>query len=126
MSELILDASAVLAFLNNEKGADVIERLIADAKISSVNVAEVITRSLDLGHTLESARKAFSMLGLEVIDFDELQATKAAELRTVTRVLGLSLGDRSCLACAIVRNATAVTADRQWKKFDLCPIELIR
>ncbi|QQS31702.1 MAG: type II toxin-antitoxin system VapC family toxin [Acidobacteriota bacterium] len=126
MSDLILDASAVLAFLNNENGADVVERLIPDAKISSVNVAEVITRSLDLGHTLESAHKAFSMLGLEVISFDERQAIKAAELRTVTRVQGLSLGDRSCLSCAIVRNATAVTADRQWTKFDLCPIELIR
>jgi PIN domain nuclease of toxin-antitoxin system len=81
---------------------------------------------MDLGHTLNSAYTVFSMLGLEVIDFDERQAIKAAELHTVTRRQGLSLGDRSCLSCAIVRNATAVTADRQWKKFDQCPVEIIR
>ena len=88
-------------------------------------MAEVLTRSVELGHTDESARESFAMLGLEIIDFDERHAIEAARLRAATRHLGLSLGDRSCLACAILQNATAITADRQWKELDVCSIELI-
>lgn len=126
MSSFILDASAVLAFLNQENGSDKVERLISDSKISAVNVSEVLARSVLLGHTNESARESFAMLGLEIIDFDESHAMKTAELQASTRHLGLSLGDRSCLATAILRDATAVTADRQWKKLKLCTVELIR
>lgn len=126
MSSFILDSSAVLAFLNQENGAEYVRRLIPDSKINAVNVAEVLTRSVELGHTDESAREAFAVLNLEIIDFDERHAVEAAELRAPTRHLGLSLGDRSCLACAILHNATAVTADLQWKKLDLCSIEIIR
>ena len=126
MSNFILDASAVLAFLNQEQGAEAVERLIPDSNINAVNLAEVLSRSVDLGHTDRSARKAFALLNLEVIEFDTQHAEKAAELRLTTRHLGLSLGDRSCLASAILHNATAVTADRIWKSLDVCPIEVIR
>jgi ribonuclease VapC len=126
MSSFILDSSAVLAFLNQETGAEYVERLIPDSKINAVNVAEVLARSVELGHTNESARESFAMLSLEIIDFDERHAESAAELRSETRHLGLSLGDRSCLACAILHNATAVTADRLWKSLSYCPIEIIR
>src|SRR4051812_19369130 len=100
MSSFILDSSAVLAFLNQENGSERVERLIPDSKINAVNMAEVLTRSVELGHTDESARESFAMLSLEVIDFDERHAAATAELRASTRHLGLSLGDRSCLACA--------------------------
>jgi PIN domain nuclease of toxin-antitoxin system len=126
MNSFILDSSAVLAFLNQENGAEYVERLIPDSKINAVNVAEVLTRSVELGHTNESARESFAMLSIEIIDFDEGHAEKAAELRAATRHLGLSLGDRSCLASAILHNATAVTADRQWKGLSCCPVEIIR
>ncbi len=126
MSNFILDSSAVLAFLNQENGAEYVERLIPDSKISAVNVAEVLTRSIELGHTDESAHRAFAMLNLEIVAFDESHAVEAAKLRSTTRHLGLSLGDRSCLACAILHNATAVTADRQWKGLDFCSVEIVR
>ncbi|MEQ1642908.1 MAG: type II toxin-antitoxin system VapC family toxin [Pyrinomonadaceae bacterium] len=126
MSNFILDSSAVLAFLNQENGAEYVQRLIPDSKISAVNVAEIIARSIELGHTNESAYESFATLGLEIIDFDERHALKTAELRASTRHLGLSLGDRSCLAAAILNQATAATADRQWKDLSCCPIELIR
>ena len=126
MSRFILDSSAILAFLNQESGAEYVERLIPDSKMYAVNVAEVLTRSIELGHTNESARESFAMLGLEIIDFDERHAARAAELRAVTRHLGLSLGDRSCLACAILHDATAITADRQWKSLSCCPVQIIR
>ena len=65
-------------------------------------------------------------LGFEIVDFDLEQAIKVAELRPLTKHLGLSLGDRSCLALAMLRNTTAVTADRNWKKLSLCQVEVIR
>jgi len=126
MSSFIMDSSAILAFLNQENGAEYVERLIPDSKINAVNMAEVLARSVELGHTNESARESFAMLSLEIIDFDERHAARAAELRAATRDLGLSLGDRSCLASAILHNATAVTADRQWKGLSCCPVEIIR
>ena len=126
MSSFVLDASAVLAFLNQENGADLVERLIPDSKISAVNVAEVLARSIELGHTNESAQESFTMLGLEIIDFDERHAVKTAELRALTRHLGLSLGDRSCLASSILASSTAVTADRAWKKIKFCNVDVIR
>ena len=126
MSSFILDSSAVLAFLNEENGAEYVGRLISDAKINAVNVAEVLTRSVELGHSIESAREAFAELNLEIVDFDERHAVVAAELRASTRHLGLSLGDRSCLACAKLHDAVAVTADRQWKYLTFCSIEIIR
>lgn len=126
MNNFILDASAVLAFLNQEKGGERVKSFIPESSIVSVNVAEVLTRSIELGHTNRSARKAFAMLGIEIIVFDESHAHKAAELRESTRRLGLSLGDRCCLAVAILNDATAVTADRSWAGLDVCPIEVIR
>jgi len=122
----MLDSSAVLAFLNRENGAEYVGRLIPDSSINAVNVAEVLARSVQLGHTNESARESFAMLSLEIIDFDEPHAVRAAELRSLTRHLGLSLGDRSCLASAMLHNATAVTADRQWKGLSCCPVDIIR
>jgi ribonuclease VapC len=126
MSKFVLDASAVLALLNQEAGADRVEQALASSIISSVNVTEILTRSIDLGHTIATATEAFDLLDIEVVTFDRVQASKAAELRPLTRKLGLSLGDRSCLALAVLRGATALTADRNWKNVNVCPIDLIR
>ena len=126
MSRFILDSSAVLAFLNQESGAEYVGRLITESRMNAINVAEVLARSVELGHTIGSAREAFAMLSIEIIDFDEQHALKTAELRASTRHLGLSLGDRGCLASAILHNLIAVTADRQWKGLSCCPVDLIR
>ena len=43
MSELyVLDASAVICLIDEEKGAEVVDRLVANALISAVNLAEVV------------------------------------------------------------------------------------
>lgn len=126
MNSYVVDSSAILAFLNNEDGADAAESYFPLAVVSSVNLAEVLGKSIEAGHTLETASESVNLLNLTVIDFDVVQARKTAELRPLTRHLGLSLGDRSCLALAILHGATAVTADRNWKSLSLCPVELIR
>ena len=74
----------------------------------------------------KSALNDFGNLGLEIVDLDREQALKAAELRASTKYLGLSLGDRYCLALAVLRKAVAVTADRSRKDLKVCRIEVVR
>ncbi|MFL6374059.1 MAG: type II toxin-antitoxin system VapC family toxin [Pyrinomonadaceae bacterium] len=126
MSRYVLDSSAVIAYLNQEPGSDKVHPLIAEAEISAVNLAEVLTKAVEAGHSIKSAFATFSLLRIDVVDYDSHQARKAAELRPITRGLGLSLGDRSCLALAMLSNATVVTADRAWAALDVCPVHLIR
>ena len=126
MSDFVLDASAVIAFLNDEPGADRVHNLIPFSVVGAVNVSEVLTKGVEFGHTLATVQKSFELLGLEVIEFTYDHARKAADLRPATKKLGLSLGDRCCLALAMSLGATAVTADRTWKKLSFCPVELIR
>ncbi len=122
----VLDASAVLAVFNVEKGAEKVEPLLSNSIISSVNVAEVLTKMVEKGISLDAALEDFLKLGLKVVEFDTKQAAKSAELRPLTRHLGLSLGDRCCVALAMLENATAVTADRNWASLNICQIEFIR
>jgi ribonuclease VapC len=126
MSRYVLDASAVIAVLNGENGASRVEELLSESLVSSVNLAEVLTKSIEAGHTIKTAVDTLAILELNVVAFDETQSRKVAELRPLTRKHGLSLGDRSCLALAILYNAIAVTADRNWKLVKVCPVELIR
>jgi PIN domain nuclease of toxin-antitoxin system len=122
----VLDSSAILAIINLEKGAKDVESLLSGSMVSSVNVAEVLTKLVERNVSLKDALKEFVKLGLEIAEFDIKQAAKAAELRPLTRHLGLSLGDRSCLALAIRENAVAVTADRTWANLTFCKIQVIK
>ncbi|HXH69270.1 MAG TPA: type II toxin-antitoxin system VapC family toxin [Pyrinomonadaceae bacterium] len=122
----VLDASAVLAFLYDENGADEVEPLLETSLISTVNLAEVFTQLISDGMSAEKAQKNLSDLKMTVVNFSSKHALKTAELRPLTKHLGLSLGDRSCLALAILENATAVTADKIWAKLNFCKVEVIR
>lgn len=126
MSNFILDASTVLLVLQEEDGADDAIEYFVGASISTVNMAEVLTKLIEKGRDPGKALEVFELLQLNVIEFDQEHAKKAAELRPLTKHLGLSLGDRCCLALAMHLDATAVTADRQWKKVKSCSVEVIR
>lgn len=127
MSEYVLDASALLALLNAEKGADLVQGLMPEAVISTVNLAEVVTRLSAAGMPENEIRETLALLGLETIPFDKEQAFRAGLLFPHTQPFGLSLGDRACLALAQTRAATTVTADRTWDDLDLqITIKLIR
>ena len=119
MVEYVLDASALLSLLNAETGASFVQDFLPDASISSVNLAEVVTRLSAVGMPENDIRNTLTLLGLEVIHFDEEQAYQAGLLYSFGRVYGLSLGDRACLALARTSAATAVTADRAWEKLDI-------
>ena len=112
----VMDSSALLAVSKGEKGAEIVMELIEanDCVISSVNMAEVATRMLDLGLPLNELKRALGLFNMDVIDFNEEQAITCAELRPLTKSAGLSLGDRACLGLAKLMDATAVTSDRPW------------
>lgn len=123
----VLDASAVLAFLLGEKGADAALAAMPGSLISTVNIDEVFSRMVDYGSPDEDARQSIKELGLETVDFDEDLAMRTGALRRQTVSLGLSVGDRACLATAIRQGATVVTADRAWLKLKLgITVECIR
>ena len=127
MSEFVLDASALLALLNAEEGAEIIQGLLPNAVISAVNLAEVVARLAFLGMPESEIRNILTLLGLEIVPFDTEQAFQAGFLFPPTRSHGLSLGDRSCLALAKAVNATAVTADQAWGDLNLgVGIKLVR
>ncbi len=126
MIENILDASAILAYLQNEKGKEKVEAILETSAISRVNATEVLTKLIERGMSLDKAKEAFDNLDLQIIEFDENQSLKAAELRPLTKHLGLSLGDRCCLALAILENLPAVTADKNWASLNFCKVEVIR
>jgi len=120
MSQYILDASALLALLNGEKGGEQVEEAIAlGAAISTVNVAEVVSKLSDDGMPEIAIAQTLGLLGLEVVDFNRFLAYQTGMLRPLTKHRGLSLGDRACLALARVRNLPVLTTDRVWKDLSL-------
>lgn len=123
----VVDASAVLAFVNNEPGSEAVESVLDNAIISTVNLAEVGAKLVDKGMTVEEARQVRTSLGLQVRDFDESLAEESVRLRSVTKSGGLSLGDRACLALAVLEKAEVLTTDRIWAELDIdCDIQVIR
>lgn len=127
MAEVVLDASALLAWLNDEPGAAAVEAVLADAVISSVNLSEVGAVLADVGMPPEEVGAVFSDLELRTVPFDDDLALLAASLRPATRSAGLSLGDRACLALAQRLDAPAITGDRAWARVDVpVAIRLIR
>lgn len=122
----VLDASALLALLQNESGADQVAATLPAAIVNTVNFSEVLAKLLQAGMPVVAAIQALDSLGLTVIDFNRPMAESAARLRPATAKQGLSLGDRACLATALAFGFTAVTADRHWQSMDQIPITLIR
>lgn len=118
---LVLDASALLAYLRDEPGAELVAEAIADGVvISTVNLAEVFSRSADRGADPAKLAAKLTQSGLldgaiTVEPFTTADAIDAARLRPLTRDAGLSLGDRACLALARRLGTPALTADTAWQ-----------
>lgn len=130
MSDFVLDASAVLAYLNDEPGADKVAAVLehGTAVIGAANYAEIGAKLIDLGLPRQDAAKVMQGLELEVAPLDSETAWISACLIATTKVLGLSLGDRCCLALGIRMRLPVLTADRAWAnvKSDDLDVRLIR
>src|SRR5262245_26650734 len=126
MISFVLDASAILAVLNQEQGAEKVMSL-EGAAVSAVNLAEVATKLSQKGVPEPEMHRVMTFLDLKVVPFDESAAYRAGALHRLTSKSGLSLGDRACLATAAMMKVPAVTAERLWRSLKIgIPIQLIR
>jgi ribonuclease VapC len=119
MSSCVLDASALLALINGEKGSEIVMSHLPDAVISSVNFGEVVAKLIEVGWTEVEVRQGLEALNLDVIGFDRDLAYRSGLLREKTKSLGLSFGDRACLALAERLGISVLTSDRAWGKLGM-------
>ena len=119
-NSVVLDASAILAVIHGEPGSDKLQpELLAKALVSSVNLAEVQSKLVAKGWDVEKAWEDCTGVVDQIVPFTVEQAKTAGSLIAQTRSLGLSLGDRACLALALDLKAPVYTADRSWKNLRL-------
>jgi len=114
VSKVVIDASALLALLYNEPGADVVAEFIPASFMSSINLSEVVAKFYIEGMQEDTIRSIIGSLGLNIIEFDESQAYQCGFLNASTKSTGLSLGDRACLSLAKKLSLPALTADKAW------------
>lgn len=129
VTEAVLDASAVLARLQDEPGAHIVDAALerGTCVISAVNLAEVGARLSDRGASPAAVSAGLAALPLAVVAFDEATALATAALRPSTRQAGLSLGDRACIALAESLGVPVITCDLAWQDLSLAvPVLLAR
>lgn len=104
MTEPVLDAEAVLAFMKGEPGHEAVAKVSEGwgAPICAVILSEVLEKLVQGGRPPALAEEALRALGLEVCPFDETLALECAWLPKPIRGVGLSLGDRACLALSML------------------------
>ncbi|WP_070154016.1 type II toxin-antitoxin system VapC family toxin [Sphingobium phenoxybenzoativorans] len=123
----ILDTSALLAVILDEPGIERVRPHLGSAQISVVNLCEVYTRLFEAGVPRDAAEREIARFELRVRSFRETHAIETAMLRSQTRHLGLSMGDRACLSLAKINGLPILTADRAWAQLDIgVDIRLIR
>ena len=123
--KVVLDASALLALIQNEKGADVVKPLLKRAVMSTINVTEVLAALQRVEIQPKDAIVSISDVIQELIPFDVEQAQCVAELQPYVRHKGLSLGDRACIALGQKLQAPIYTADKIWGELQLDNITII-
>jgi ribonuclease VapC len=116
---VVLDASALLAFLHDEPGAEIVSPALEGACVCAVNWSEVLQKSLQRGVDVAGMAQEFTEVGVNFEPFTPQQAETAARLWFHTRNRGLALGDRACLALALDKGLPVITADRVWLQLDL-------
>jgi PIN domain nuclease of toxin-antitoxin system len=114
----VIDAAALLCVLLDEPGADQVLPVLRAGLISAVNLSESCSRGLERGIPIEAVLRGVQRLEMVAVAFDAQQAEATARLREPTRSLGLSLGDRACLALALREGAPVFTGDRRLGRID--------
>jgi len=119
LSNVVLDASALLALLNDETGSEVVAQELPEALIGAVNLSEVVAKLAEHGMPEDAIHVVIDSLGVTVAPFGAPQAYITGMLQPQTRPSGLSLGDRACIALGRSRGLPVLTADRAWATLDL-------
>jgi len=124
---IVIDASALLAYLQDEPGGSRVGDCLDGALLSSVNLSEVIQKAAQFGADTAGLATDLAEIGICLEPFTLDQAEIAAGLWPTTRKLGLSLADRACLALAIDYDAQVLTTDKAWRDLDIrLAVEVIR
>ena len=127
MARIVLDASALLAYIHDEPGAERVAAVLEEAVISAVNLAEAVTKLVLTTGSTDRTLRLIAEAEVGVVDFDQRLAQETGALAALTRTRGLSLGCRACLALARRERATAMTADHAWSNLDIgVDVQLIR
>ncbi len=113
VTSVVLDASALIALLRREPGADVVKKRLADALISAVNYSEVLKKPLRSAACQVSSVLRPKTFHLKIVPFDEVQAAASAALYLKTKPHGMSFADRACLALGVRQGADVLTTDPQ-------------
>ncbi len=116
---VVLDASALLAYLKDEPGGDGVDRVLAESVMSSVNWAEVVQKLIAAGVEVDGMLDDLQSLGLMVGPFTPEDGEMAGRLWMQTRQAGLSLGDRACLSLGLRLGVPVLTSDRAWATLNL-------
>jgi len=123
--KVVLDASAVLAVLQEERGQEVVLPHLRGGIISAVNYSEVLKKSAENGGDIDRTRQFLEAFVLVVVPFDDRRALETARLWSIGRGQGLSFADRACLALALSQSATILTTDGPMSKAEL-PVKVIK
>ena len=119
MASVIFDASAILALLRNEPGAEVVAPFIGDGLISAVNFQEVLKGLLRRGVPMDACLAMLDALHLDIRAHGRQDAIGAAGLIADTQAFGSGLGDRTCMALAIAEGLPAITVDQDWARLEV-------
>ena len=112
--KVVLDSSALIAFARDERGSEIVLQHIRGALISSVNLSEFLQRMIEADMPADAAIMRLRRFEIEIVPFSTEHAARAASLRAPTKHLGLSLGDRACLALALEMGCPVLTSDQAW------------
>ena len=123
---VVMDASAVLAILFGERGADVAAASARGARLSTVNLTEILEKIARRTDTCDAVLPTLAELKIDIVPFDHHQARLAADLKL--RVgKNDSFADRACLSLALASALPVVSADRAWADLDIgVDIRMIR
>lgn len=127
MTSVVLDASALLAVMNSEPGADIVRASLVGALMSAVNYSEVMKKTIERNVAVDSLHALVKTASIDIIPFDTLLAEASAELYPLTKAHGMSFADRACLALGIHRKLIVLTAEKKMRIRNLpITVKLIR
>jgi len=127
MNDVVLDASAILAFLNLEAGSDRVAAVSGKKIVSTVNLSEVLGKLVDLGMPDKEIQQILGYLKCDIKAFEREDAIMTAKLHYLNRSLGLTFGDLACLALAKKLQLPVLTTDGTWSQLNFAiDIKVIR
>ncbi len=127
MTSVVLDASALLAVMNSEPGADIVRASLVGALMSAVNYSEVMKKTIERSVSVDALHALVRTASIDIIPFDMLLAEASARLYPLTKAHGMSFADRACLALGIHRKLIVLTAEKKMRIKSLpITVKLIR